>query len=285
MTKQSETAPSESRDRLRICSFESRRQVEMQQLLERAGVDAVVAPSMRDVPLDESPDVARFADEFLAGRIDIVIFLTGVGARTLRDAMQAHGTDDEFLEALRKCDVVVRGPKPTNVLREWTVPIAVRAPEPNTWRELVAAIDASPLKVAGKHVAIQEYGEPSPELYAALRTRGAIVVPVAIYRWALPEETGPLEAAIRDGLEPGFDAILFTSAQQIAHVLQVGERLGCRDKWIDAARTTLIASIGPTCSEALRQAGLEVGLEPSHPHMGHLVKETVAELHRRRSSC
>ncbi len=43
-----------------------------------------------------------------------------------------------FQEALRGLTVVVRGPKPSAVMREWKVPIAVAAPEPNTRHELLA---------------------------------------------------------------------------------------------------------------------------------------------------
>ncbi len=264
--------------RPRVCSFESRRQTEVRQLLERAGVEAVVAPSLREVPIDDSPDIARFAEELLEGRIDVVVFLTGVGARALREAVARFCSEDRFLAELRMCAVVVRGPKPTAVMREWGVPIFVRAAEPNTWRELVAAIDDSRLPVEGRRIAIQEYGQANPDLCQALAARGALVLPVAIYRWSLPDDVRPLEVAIRELIDRGFDALMFTSAQQIRHVQQVAESLGLGEAWMQAAHRSLIASIGPTCTEALQEAGLEVGLEPTHPHLGHLVRETVAKL-------
>jgi hypothetical protein len=40
---------------------------------------------------------------------------------------------------------------------------------------------------------------------------------------------------------------------------------------LERARLTIVASIGPVCSEALRRHGLPVDLEPEHPKMGHLV--------------
>jgi uroporphyrinogen-III synthase len=67
---------------------------------------------------------------------------------------------------------------------------------------------------------------------------------------------------------------MFTSAFQLTSVLEIAERLGVRDAWIEAANRCVVASIGPTASETLGEAGLIPDLEPSHPKMGHLVKET-----------
>ncbi len=72
---------------------------------------------------------------------------------------------DALLDAMRRTTVAVRGPKPVAVLREWSVPIAIRAAEPNTWRELVEAL-ASAGAIDGKRIAVQEYGRANSELYA-----------------------------------------------------------------------------------------------------------------------
>src|SRR5690606_29074133 len=174
------------------------------------------------------------AEQLFAGRFDLVIFMTGVGARGLLEVLETRYPREQFFEALARCEIIVRDPKPASVLREWKVPFQHQVPEPNTWRELLTLLDEkSP--VAGRSVAIQEYGKPNEELYAALRERGAEVHPVQVYRWALPEETGPLEEAIRSTIAGDFDVLLFTSANQLTNVLDVAERLGCRDEWLAAA--------------------------------------------------
>lgn len=268
--------PSE-RTAWRVCSFESRRADEMRNLIARHGGTPTIAPSMREVPLEEHSAASVFVDALKAGEIDAVVFLTGVGARALMDVAQTQMPAEEFCRLLNGCRVFVRGPKPQAVLREWGVPIDGRAKEPNTWRELLEAIQAAgPL--AGQRIAVQEYGERNDEFYAALRELGAEVMPVAIYRWALPEDTQPLREAISATIDGGFDLLLFTSAQQLNHVVQVAEQMGQREAWLEAARQCAVASIGPTCSERLREFGLPVDLEPSHPKMGPLVKEALAAL-------
>ncbi len=83
---------------LRVVSFESRRNRQMADLIARWGGEAVVAPSMREVPLEENPEPFAFAEKLLAGQIDLVIFLTGTGARTLFDTLKTRGPLREILD-------------------------------------------------------------------------------------------------------------------------------------------------------------------------------------------
>jgi uroporphyrinogen-III synthase len=281
-TSRDDSAGSRS-DRPRVLSFESRRAAEMRSLIERHGGQATVAPSLREIPLEENTAAFHFADELLAGRTDVVIFMTGVGARALAEAVETRHNRAEFLQALERPVTIVRGPKPTSVLNEWGVRIDHRAAEPNTWRELLAVIDAG-VEVRDRTVAVQEYGEPNDEFYAALAERGARVQPVPVYRWALPEDTAPLEQAVRSTLAGEFDALLFTSAQQVRNVLEVARRHGLDDQWRQAAARCVVASIGPTCSEALAEQGLPVHVEASPPKMGQLVRAALEAVRGRGES-
>ena len=260
---------------LRICSFESRRGTEMQSLIERLGGEAIIAPSLREIPLGNNPGALDFAAQLFAGRIDVMVFLTGVGARALLEVVELRFPREQFLSTLGNCVTVVRGPKPAAVLREWGVRIDHRVPEPNTWRELLQTLDAS-VPVSGRRVAVQEYGQPNSQLYAALEERGAFVTPVPVYRWELPEDLAPLESAIHRTIAGDFHILMWTSAQQVRHVLQVAEQLGVLEAWRAAASRTIMASIGPTCTEALAEERLPADFEPTHPKMGSLVKEAIA---------
>jgi len=259
---------------LQVCSFESRRGDEMRSLIERHGAIATIVPSMREVPLDSNPEVFAFAESLLAGRVDVVVFLTGVGARTLLEVVETRCDRETFLDAMRRVTIAVRGPKPVAVLRGWDVPIAIRAAEPNTWRELVSALDAAGA-VAGKRIAVQEYGRPNTELYQELRQRGADVEPVSVYRWMLPEDLGPLRAAVHDTLDGRFDVLLFTSAHQLDCVLEIAEASGEKEAWLAAARSCVIGSIGPTASETIRESGLPVDIEAQPTRMGQLVRAAL----------
>ena len=112
-----------------------------------------------------------------------------------------------------------------------------------------------------------------------LKKRGAEVFPVPIYRWALPEDTGPLKKAISEVLDGKIDAMLVTNAAQIEHVLHLVEQEGKTDLFREACKKLVLASIGPTASEALKHHDLPVDFEPSHPKMGVLVKELGERVH------
>jgi uroporphyrinogen-III synthase len=148
---------------------------------------------------------------------------------------------------------------------------AVVAPEPNTWRELLEATRDRP----ERRVAVQEYGRRNPELLEALRARGGEVVSVEVYRYALPEDTAPLREAARRLAAGEFGVVLFTTAVQIVHLMQVAGEEGVAAEALAALGKTPIGSIGPTTSEALEEFGLRPALEPSHPRMGLLVRETA----------
>lgn len=273
---------------LRVLSFESRRAKEISHLISNNGGVPIVAPSTREVPEGLNQDEVKLIRGILAQEFDAVIFMTGVGARALIAASETVCPREEFLAALGKTHVVVRGPKPAAVMREFNVPVTLAVPEPNTWREIVSTLDANSQAVPlqGRRIAVQEHGEPSPELYDALRQRGAEVFPVHVYRWALPEDIGPLKAAIQSLVDGEVDLVMFTSSVQFVHAARVADEMGIKDDFLSALKETALASIGPTTSETLREHGLAVDFEPSHPKMGFLVKETAeesAELLRRKS--
>ena len=260
---------------LTVLLLESRRSREMAALVSTYGGRPVVAPALREVPLESNPDALVFADALVRGEFDCVILLTGVGTRALIDVVDRARSREAFVAALAKTKVVVRGPKPLAVLRELNVPAWVAAPEPNTWRELLAALDATGTSLKGLRVAVQEYGVSNPDLLQGLEARGARVTRVPVYRWALPEDVAPLRSAISSVAGGEIDVVIVTTATQAVHLFQVAETMGQASAVREGLRRTVVASIGPTTTEALRQQDLAVDLEASHPKMGFLVREAA----------
>ena len=262
-------------DGLRVLSLESRRSAEIEKLIRARGGEPFVAPSMREIPLQDNPQAFDFAARLFAGEFDMVIFLTGVGVRLLNQIIETRHPAGTFIEALRRIAVVVRGSKPLAVMREWQVPVAVTVPEPNTWREILSAIEGRP----ERKIAVQEYGRSSPELLEGLRARGTQVTTVPVYQWDLPEDIGPLREAVRRLAAGQFDVALFTTSVQIVHLLRIAAEEGVENAVRTSLQRIVVASVGPTTSEALREHHLPVDFEPSHPKMGFLVNETAQRAH------
>lgn len=263
---------------LKVVSLESRRSEDMTRLLERYGFAAIAAPSMREVPLEDQVEALAFGDVLLAGACDLLVLLTGVGLRALIDALATRHPRERVVEALRVPPIACRGPKPVAVLKELGIKPAVVAPEPNTTRELLSVLE--PLELSGKRVYVQEYGRANEELRSYLEARAARVEVVPVYGWKLPEDTAPLRSAIARIASCGADAVIFTSAQQLDHLLSIAREEQLEAKLVEALRRdVLVASIGPVTSDALRERGIEVDLEPAHPKMGHLAKELGERAH------
>jgi uroporphyrinogen-III synthase len=264
---------------LTVLTLENRRGQEISKLIETYGGKPVHAAALREVPLESNSEALQFAEELFQGKLDIVIFLTGVGARAIYNVVETKHSAEQFLEALRKVSVFARGPKPVAVLREWNVPVELAAPEPNTWRELLEEIDQKKIDLHDKKIAVQEYGISNPELLAGLRESGAHVTPVPVYQWDLPENLEPLRSATRAVITGGIDVVLFTTGMQVTHLFRVAEQNGMKDALKAGLERVVKASIGPTTSEVLRSYGLSVDLEASHPKMGYLVKEAAEQSH------
>jgi len=265
---------------MRVLALESRRAAELSKLISTYGGEPVVAPSMREVPLESNTEALAFAKKLFAREFDAVIFLTGVGSRALLAVVETAHKREDYVAALQRVKVVARGPKPVAALREIGITPALVVPEPNTWRELLRALDESSnspagIRLRGARVAVQEYGVSNPELIAGLNERGAHVTRVPVYQWALPEDLAPLRAAVRALADGKIDVVLFTTGVQAVHLFQVAAEMNLEEAVRSGLQRALVAAIGPTTSEELLRRGITRDLEPSHPKMGFLVKEAA----------
>jgi uroporphyrinogen-III synthase len=254
----------------RVLTLESRRSDLVEKLVVEQGGQCFNAPSVRERPLEANPQAAQFARELIADEYDTVIFTTGVGTRYLLDVLAAGGSVEPFLQALRKVQVVSRGPKPAAVLNDVGVSVSINVPEPNTWREVLDATAG----ITARSVAVQEYGAPNPELIDSLRQRGAKVTPITIYRWDLPEDLGPLEEAVRRVFNRWCHAAIFLSSVQLTNLLRIAERIAARDAVLLALqRDIVVVSIGPVMSDALIREGLRPDFAPKHPKLGVCIRQ------------
>ena len=258
----------------KVTSFESRRAKEIEKLIVYHGGVPRVAPSMREVPLSESNEAFKFAKDLIAGRFDMVILMTGVGTRTLVKAVSTKFSEKQFLNALKKTNILARGPKPVAALREFKLKPNITVPEPNTWRDILTTLE-SEADIKGKNIAIQEYGISNDDFIACLKNKGAEVTSVPIYKWELPEDIEPLKEAIKSIADSNEDIALFTSSQQIYHLFDVARKIGSIKKLKQGLKTTVIGSIGPTTSQTLYRFGINPDYEPDSPKMGNLIREVA----------
>ncbi len=259
---------------LKVTSFESRRAKEIEKLIVYHGGVPRVAPSMREVPLSDSNEAFKFAKDLITDRFDMVILMTGVGTRTLVKAISTKFSEKQFLNALKKTNILARGPKPVAALREFKLKPNITVPEPNTWRDILTTLE-NETDIKGKKIAVQEYGISNKEFISCLKNKGAKVTSVPIYKWELPEDIEPLKEAIKSIADSNEDIALFTSSQQIYHLFDVARKIGSIKKLKQGLKTTVIGSIGPTTSQTLYRFGINPDYEPDSPKMGNLIREVA----------
>jgi uroporphyrinogen-III synthase len=228
-----------------VAILESRLGRQFAELVARRGGRPLHAPALAEVPDVDRDAIAALVPQLEKHPPRAAIFQTGVGTRALFEATDALDLTQRFLAVLGKTTVAVRGPKPTGALRSRGARIDLSAAEPYTTTEVLAALAQTDL--AGAAVLVQRYGVTNQELEEALKARGARVTEIPTYRWSLPQDTGPL-VGLMDALE-----------RRGADALRGG------------LNATLIASVGPVSSEALRKLGVKIGLEASPPKLGPLM--------------
>lgn len=262
---------------LEVVAFETRNAKEAADLISRHGGIPRVAPSVKEVALEENTAAFEFAEELLAGQFDAVVFMTGVGVTTLMETLETRYPRDRIVSALSQILRVARGPKAVRALKELGAPATVRASEPHTWREILNELDHPPegFRLKDSRIAVQEYGAVNAEFLEALTRRGAQVFRVPVYRWTLPDDLGPLEEALHAIVQGQARVVVFTNAVQVDHVLQLASRLELEGPLRDALKRCLVCSVGPSCSEALRSHKIAVDLEPEHHKMGILIHEAA----------
>jgi uroporphyrinogen-III synthase len=254
---------------LAVVSFEARRADELATMLGRHGARVLRAPALREAPLGENAAALAAARRLAAGTLDAVVLLTGVGTRAWAAAVAAEFP--RFADLLGGVTVVARGPKPVAALRDLGFTGARPVAPPFTWREVLVLVEGLGLG-PGTRVALQEYGVPATRLAEALAAQGFEVVRVPVYRWALPEDTGPLRAGAEAIAAGRADVTVFTNGAQVEHLFRVADPAALRA----GLGRAVVASVGPVCSETLEAHGVAVDLEPAPPKMGPLVALVAA---------
>jgi uroporphyrinogen-III synthase len=249
-----------------VAFLEGRRAAELADLITRHNGVPLAAPCVREVHTPDAPELQASLVRVLdAERLDVGIFLTGVGTRTVFDAARLARREDELRSRLASAIVAVRGPKPTAVLRQLGVRIDVTAPPPNTSAELLHELEQRDLR--GKTVAVQLYGAPNPDLSQALTRRGANVIELAPYVWERPIDPAPVAALLHALAERRVDAVLITSQVQVEHLFAIARERGVEP----ALDGVALGAQGPVAEAALERHGLHASFRPEHGHMGALV--------------
>jgi uroporphyrinogen-III synthase len=268
-------------EQLTVAILEHRFTKEFSSLLERFGAAVYACPLLEEKPVENRQELEDFVRQLGSGNLDAMIFLTGVGARFLISAAESIGLKDQFLEALSKMTVVVRGPKPVTALRQFGVRVDVIPDNPTT-EGVIEALRAQDLQ--GLRVGVQLYGTPNPQLVSSLESRGAKVAAVQVYAYGAAADTTAVSALINKITNDEIQVIAFTSAPQVRMLFDFARQLGVSESVTAKLKgSVVVASVGEVTSRALEQQGLVPKIVPKQPKMGALA-QAVAEYFERNNA-
>jgi uroporphyrinogen-III synthase len=249
---------------------ESRFGAEFAEMFQRLGARVHLCPLTTETVLADRTSTRTFVDLAISGRLDLVIFMTGVGTNLIFSEAAAMGKRQALLEALANLTIVSRGSKSTAALRKANVRIDI-IPSSATTEGVIDALKDH--DVTDKRIAVQLYGTPNPVLCSALESRGATVIPVSLYTYSPASDLREIELLIQDLVRGPINIIVFTSAPQVHALFETAANLDLTTGLRDSLQTrTQVASIGEVTTRALEQYGVRPHIVPEQPKMGPMVK-------------
>ncbi|MBU9762515.1 uroporphyrinogen-III synthase [Mycobacterium sp. TNTM28] len=264
----------------RVAVTSSRRADELGALLERRGATVTSAAAITMVPLPDDDELRAHTASLIATPPDIVVATTGIGFRGWMAAADGWGLDRSLTAALSTARIVSRGPKATGALRAAGLP-EEWSPESESSREVLRYLIEQ--GVAGQRIAVQLHGatdewDPFPEFLDELRSAGAEVVPIRVYRWHPAPRDGEFDQLVAGIADHRFDAVSFTSAMAVASVLMRATEMGLADRVLAALRTDVHAMcVGPVTARPLVRLGVPTSA-PERMRLGALARHITDEL-------
>jgi uroporphyrinogen-III synthase len=252
--------PSESLKGKVVAVPENRQLLLLTRMLINREADVISVPlvAIHDAP-DPKP-VLDWIETFIAKPPDILILLTGEGLRRLISLCEKSALKNAFIDALNKVDVLCRGPKPNQALREIGLQRQFDAKAPTT-DGVIARLDE--LSISSKSVAVQLYGEePNLKLISYLEQRGAIVSTVAPYVYANKLEDEKVIELISAMSNDRINVIAFTSQPQIHRLFQVAKQNQLEAELKAGLGLCHVAAVGPVVKEVLNNKGITVEIMP-----------------------
>ncbi len=260
---------------LRVAAFESRRSGDIADLILSKGGKPFVAPAMREAPIKQPKSVWDFADRLFSDKTDVLILLTHTGVRAMSELIISKYGALEYKRAFKKIKTICRGPKTAAALSESGVEPDIKVSEPATWREIVTRAQEAGL-LRGKRVEVQQSGAVNTGLSRALKNHGAKTRSFSVYKWALPEDTAPLEKTVRSVATGSLDILLFTSSRQVVNIIETARRAKVLTLFKKGVSRAAVGSIGPSTTGTLEQFGISADYEPDTAKMENLVVELAA---------
>jgi len=249
-------------------------------MLSNRGAKVVRCPMLSIIDSSDVENIKGWLFQFVTGQCDDLIVMTAEGLRRLYGVATEHNIGEDFIEALKLCRLIVRGPKPGRFLREFKIkPHYVASPA--TTEGMISLIQQ--LEFAGSNVGLQLYGdEPSLGIREAVTQKGGKVLPVAPYTYA-SDVDDELVLSLFEQIRGGhIDAIAFTSMIQVKRLAKLSKKYALGETYLsETLAKCCVAAVGPVVARELEANGVRIDVMPEQKFfMKPLVNALAEKLNR-----
>lgn len=238
--------------------------------------------------LSQKPDTREQANEFanriLTADIDTVIFVTGIGVRTIIDQASKSVDQQRFLDCLADIHTVAGSQSAVNALQQFEITPKISVHSSHSWRDILIALDRS-FPVVNQSIALEE-SESIYSLISGLEARGARVAKIPLF--TAPSSTwNPVATDFFEQLEAGeFHIILFPSPENAVRFCTLAKQFGRAKLTPHLLDNHLVLAIGKGTAEILTNRGFTVdySTETTDPVEGvEEIKTQISQITKQKS--
>jgi uroporphyrinogen-III synthase len=257
-----------------IALFEGRQLEDLAKLLEEEGAGVWRCPMLRIQDTEDKEPIIDWLRLLTDDRFNWIIFMTGEGIRRLKGFADRAEMGERFVAALSRTDILTRGPKPVQALKEIGLRPTLTASAPTTAGiiEILGPRDLRKMRIG-----VQLHAEQNQVLVQYLERAGA--EPHVVRPYVYVEATNPegIAALVRAAKLGEIHVVLFTSSPQVETLARIIDEQGLQQDWATALQQLLVAAVGPIVAGTLRRHGWRVDI---WPEKGFVMKNLVQQIKR-----
>jgi uroporphyrinogen-III synthase len=245
-----------------------RRRHALAALLEAAGGRTVGVQAVRAHSAADDPSVRAATRDALAAPIDELVVASDFGFRAWLRVARKWGVADPLTQAIGAARLLASNPRAADALRDIGLS-EIWSTAAGSTEELVRYLLAQPL--SGRRIVVQSDGMSVAELCHAMRGKDAEVVEVCTYRCAPPAHADLLRRFGDQIVNRQVDAVVFTGAPAVEHVLAQAAADHRRDDLLNALADEVPAvCLGELTAAPLRAVGVPA-VTADQPYLERLV--------------
>lgn len=230
--------------------------------LEKNGATVISFPTINIVPLKNYQELDRCIREF--SKFDYIIFTSSNAVKSFilrMNQIQTHLNFDSIM-------VVAVGEKTALTCRHHNIPVHI---VPTDFSAKGVANELSKTDLIDKNIFIPCSAIAGEELAEELGQYGANVTCVPVYDTIIPDDPETLGKAEKI-LKNKPDMFIFTSPSTFNNLLTIFNLADPKDYFKD----TVVAAIGPTTKNAIRDKNIDVQITPAKYTMKNLIDSVLS---------